>query len=67
MRQAFVDGHPLRDMTVLLIALTRGARCTRLLRAAFGDRVIEDLALPYYCVSSNLSRGSADVHTRGPL
>ena len=67
MRKAFVDGHPLRDMTVPLIALTRGARSTRLLRAAFGNRAIEDLALPYYCVSSNLSRGSADVHTRGPL
>ncbi|EQD67159.1 hypothetical protein B1A_07824, partial [mine drainage metagenome] len=54
-------------MTVPLIALIRGARTTHLLRKAFGSRAIENLALPYYCVSSNLSRRSVDVHTRGPL
>lgn len=67
MRQAFIYGHPLRDLTIPLIALTRGARTTRLLRRTFGERQIEDLALPFFCVSANLTRGSADVHTRGPL
>ncbi len=67
MRQAFIRGHPLRDLTVPLIALTRGARTTRLLRRTFGERQIEDLALPFFCVSANLTRGCADVHTLGPL
>ena len=67
MHAAFVAGHPLRDLTVPLIALTRGARTTRLLRAAFGARSIEDLALPFFCVSSNLTSGRAEAHTRGDL
>jgi NTE family protein len=67
LRQTFVRGHPLSDMTVPLIAFTRGARTTRLLRRAFGERAIEDLALPFFCISSNLTLGCMDVHTRGPL
>ena len=67
MRQAFVTGHPLRDLTVPLIALTRGTRATRLLRAAFGSRRIEDLPIPHFCVSANLTLGRIDVHTRGVL
>ncbi len=67
MRRAFLSGHPLRDLTVPLIALTRGTRATRLLRRAFGARRIEDLAIPYFCVSANLTAGRVDVHTRGVL
>ena len=67
MHDAFVAGHPLRDLTVPLIAATRGARTTRLLRTAFGERDIEDLALPFFCVSSNLSSGCAEAHCGGPL
>jgi NTE family protein len=52
---------------VPLIALTRGSHTTKLLRRSFGDREIEDLALPFYCLSANLTLGDADVHTRGPL
>ncbi len=66
-RQAFIRGHPLRDLTLPLIALTRGTRATRLLRRSFGTRDIEDLILPFFCVSANLTRGSVDVHTRGSL
>jgi NTE family protein len=67
MRQAFLRGHPLRDLTLPLIALTRGTRATRLLRRSFGARDIEDLVIPFFCVSANLTRGSVDVHTRGSL
>ena len=67
MRQAFIRGHPLRDLTLPLIALTRGTRATRLLRRSFGARDIEDLAIPFFCVSANLTLGSVDVHTRGSL
>ncbi len=67
MRQAFITGHPLRDLTVPLIALTRGTRATRLLRRAFDTRRIEDLAIPYFCVSANLTEGRTEVHTRGVL
>ncbi len=67
MRQALLTGHPLRDLTLPLIALTRGTRATRLLRASFGTRRIEDLAIPFFCTSANLTAGRVDVHTRGVL
>lgn len=66
-RRAFVDGRPLRDYTLPFIALVSGRRVARLLREAFGERDIEDLALPYYCVSANLTAGRAHVHREGPL
>src|SRR5215468_6570800 len=66
-RKAFVDGRPLRDYTFPFISLVSGRRVAHLLREAFGARDIEDLALPYYCVSANLTAGKAHVHRSGPL
>jgi NTE family protein len=66
-RKAFVDGRPLRDYTLPFISLVTGRRVSHLLREAFGGRDIEDLALPYYCVSANLTAGHVHVHREGPL
>ena len=66
-RKAFVDGRPLRDYTFPFVSLFAGRRVAHLLREAFGSRDIEDLALPYYCVSANLTAGQAHVHRSGPL
>ena len=66
-KRAFVDGKPLRDYTFPFVSLTRGRRVSHLLRDEFGTRAIEDLALPFYCVTANLSIGRATVHREGPL
>jgi NTE family protein len=66
-RIAFVNTNPLSDYTLPLIALFAGHRVTRLLRLAFGDKEIEDLILPFYCVTANLTTSNADVHTVGRL
>ncbi len=66
-RESFVAGRPLGDYTLPLVALTRGGRVARLLREQFGARDITDLALPYFCCSSNLSSGQLDTHRDGPL
>lgn len=66
-RKAFVEANPLSDFTLPLISLFAGRRVTRLLRAAFGERDIEDLILPFYCVTANLTSSNADVHTVGRL
>jgi NTE family protein len=66
-RRAFVAGRPLKDYTFPFISLVSGRRVSRLLREAFGVRDVEDLALPYYCVSANLTAGHAQVHRSGPL
>lgn len=64
---AFIEGKPLADWTLPLVALTRGRRSSQLLRQTFGPGDIEDLPLPYFCVSSDLTRGVAAVHREGPL
>jgi NTE family protein len=66
-RRAFVDANPLSDYTLPLISLFAGRRVTRLLRAAFGEKDIEDLVLPFFCVTANLTSSNADIHTVGRL
>lgn len=57
-------GSPL-DPTVPLTSLAAGRRMTERLQAAAGEVDIEDLWLPFYCVSTNLSRNRPEVHRRG--
>jgi NTE family protein len=64
---AFVDNNPLSDYTLPLISLFAGRRVTRLLRLAFGENDIQDLSLPFYCVTANLTTSNADIHTVGRL
>jgi NTE family protein len=66
-RRCFYDTNPLSDYTLPFISLISGRKASRLLREAFGSRDIEDLPLPYFCVSSNLTSGEAAVHHQGPL
>ncbi|OOG49881.1 patatin-like phospholipase family protein [Rhodanobacter sp. C01] len=67
LRRAFVQGKPLSDWTLPLVAMTRGRRASLMLQQAFGALEIEDLPLPYFCVSTRLSGGGMAVHRRGPL
>ena len=64
---AFVENNPLSDFTLPLIALFKGKHVSKLLRHHFGDTRIEDLAKPYFCVSSDLTTGRDYVHRSGPL
>lgn len=65
--ESFVGQNPLNDYTLPYLALTRGAKVDAGLASRFGEAVIEDLWLPFFCVSSNLTTGSAMVHRRGGL
>lgn len=65
MHKSFVETNPLSDFTLPLIALFRGAKVSAMLRSNFGDARIEDLAKPYFCVSSDLTSGSDFVHRTG--
>ena len=65
-REAFVEENPLGDFTLPLVALLRGGRLRRLLLRHF-DVDLEDLPIPYFCVSSHLDRGELLVHERGSL
>ena len=65
-RKAFVDGKPFGDVTVPIISFLRGRRMERLIDAQLPGE-IEDLPVPFFCVSSNLGNGRVQVHDRGSL
>lgn len=66
-RAQFVESNPLSDWTLPLTSLRTGGSVSSRLRAGFGKRDIEDLPIPFFCVSSNLTDGALEVHERGPL
>jgi NTE family protein len=65
-RRAFVDGKPFSDFVLPLVALLRGQRMARSLRAAWPYQ-IEDLPLPFFCVSTNMARATLQIHRQGDL
>ncbi len=66
-RRSFVDTNPLSDFTLPVVSLVSGRKVGMLLRRELGDIDIEDLPLPFFCVSSNLTTGRIAVHQQGPL
>jgi NTE family protein len=67
MRRAFVLSNPLNDYTLPVLSLVAGRKVSRLMRQEFGEDEIEDLRLPYYCTSANLTTGHLAVHRSGKL
>ena len=55
------------DWTPPVAALVKGARMTALAERQVAGRDIEDLWLPWFAVSTNVSRADLAVHRRGPL
>jgi NTE family protein len=66
-RQAFVESSPLDDIALPILAMTRGEKVGERLAEHFGDAQIEDLWLPYFCLSSNLTTGAYHLHRWGLL
>jgi NTE family protein len=66
-RRSFVDSNPLSDYTIPVFSLVSGNKVVRLLRREFGTASIEDLPLPYFCVSADLTTGRLATHQHGPL
>jgi predicted acylesterase/phospholipase RssA len=65
-RGAFVQGKPFSDFTLPLVSLISGRRMDRLLRKNL-DLMIEDLPIPFFCVSCHLDNGAMRVHDAGYL
>ncbi|MCE3285230.1 MAG: cyclic nucleotide-binding protein [Steroidobacteraceae bacterium] len=65
-RIAFVAGKPFGDITLPIISFLRGRRMERLIDHHLPGQ-IEDLPIPFFCVSSNLGNGSVQLHERGSL
>jgi len=58
---------PLSDYVVPYGSMISGRRYAKMARAVFGDHGIEDLATPFFCCTSNLTRARAEIHDTGPL
>ncbi|MBN1149058.1 MAG: cyclic nucleotide-binding domain-containing protein [Anaerolineales bacterium] len=57
----------LLDRTLPIISFYTTRKITDLIQNLSSGLDIEDLWLPYFCISCNLSKGSQMVHTRGPV
>ncbi len=64
-RRSFVDSNPVNDYTFPLVALTRGHKVSRLLEREYGSVQIEDLRVPFFCISTNLTASRAVEHRQG--
>ena len=67
MRDTFVKRNLLSDYLFPRVALIEGKKLRRHLMAIFGEAQAEQLAKPFFCVTTNLTQGSAMVHSEGPL
>ncbi len=66
-REMFVESSPTNDYTLPLISLFAGKKCDRRLRIIFKDRCIEDLWLPFFCISTSITEARAYFHESGRL
>lgn len=55
------------DLTFPFIAFKTGKSLSALIRRLFEEIQIEDLWIPYFCISANLNRSELKVHSRGSL
>jgi len=65
--EAFVASNPLGDFNLPVVALSRGRRVEDRLLLNFSNQLIEDMALPFFCVSTDLTAGEDRVHHFGLL
>ena len=56
-----------KDKTIPLVSFLTGAKTAEVLLAQTGLSDIEDLWIPFFCVSANLTRARVEVHREGPL
>jgi NTE family protein/lysophospholipid hydrolase len=67
LRRVFARPLALYDATLPISSLLAGKKLNRVLHDQLGDADIEDLWLPFFCVSTDLARAGLVVHDRGCL
>ena len=59
--------HRLKDYTIPVVSILGGRRIAKNITQSLGGLDIEDLLLPFYCVSTNLTQSRLEVHRHGDL
>jgi len=57
----------LLDLTYPVTAMFSGTSFNRSIESVFGDCQIEDLWIPYFCITTDLTASKIRVHTQGSL
>ena len=63
----FTAVSPLWDLTIPYTSILAGRNVRRSLKRWFGDLQVEDIPIPYACISTNLTAGDQTVHRSGDL
>jgi predicted acylesterase/phospholipase RssA len=66
-RETWVRVRPMQDYTLPVLSLLTGRGFRKVARDIAGEAAIEDLAMRFFCVSSNLTRARIVAHRLGPL
>ncbi|MBI1358873.1 MAG: cyclic nucleotide-binding domain-containing protein [Alphaproteobacteria bacterium] len=66
-RKAFVETNPLSDYMLPVVSLVKGHKVDARLKEHFDDLMIENLSIPFFAVSTNLTQGTYRVHASGLL
>ncbi len=65
-RHAMVRQKPFSDFTIPMVSLMAGRRMDRTLEVNFSQN-IEDLPVPFFCISCKLDDGTLNIHETGLL
>jgi len=66
-RDGWAKQNPFSAYTFPMIALLNDRKFNNMLKGMFGTAQVEDLWLPFFCVSSNLTRAEEKTHRGGML
>lgn len=66
-RRVWVEIRPHRVLTVPVVSLVGSRKAQECGRMMYGETEIEDLWIPFFCVSSNLTTAEMVVHRSGSL
>ena len=55
------------DVTIPFTSMLTGSHFNNIIRSVLGEHMIEDLWIPFFCISTDLSENRMRVHQNGPL
>jgi predicted acylesterase/phospholipase RssA/CRP-like cAMP-binding protein len=67
LRWAWNEAGPFLDFTFPLYSVIKGNRMMGRLSRLLGSAYIEDLPMPFFCMSADITHARSVVHDRGPL
>lgn len=65
LRWTWIDAGPFLDYSLPLYSIVKGDRVRERLIRLFGHRHIEDLAIPFFCMTADITNAQSVVHDRG--